>query len=116
MYTIQCLWTAVRHGVNAKFIVCQNRSYRLLQANIKQFWKERGIEGREFPLSFDLSYPEISFDTIAKSFGVQGERVWNPAQVPDAIDRMLNSDGPYLINLVLEGEVKPNLVGVHCGQ
>jgi benzoylformate decarboxylase len=116
MYTIQCLWTAVRHGVNAKFIVCQNRSYRLLQANIKQFWKERGIEGREFPLSFDLSYPEISFDTIAQSFGVKGERVWNPAQVPDAIDRMLNSDGPYLINLVLEGEVKPNLVGVHCGQ
>jgi benzoylformate decarboxylase len=116
MYTIQCLWTAARHGIGAKFVVCQNRSYRLLQANITQFWKERGIEGREFPLSFDLSNPEISFDIIAKSFGVPGERVWRPDQVPAAIDRMLAHDGPYLINLVLEGDVRPDLVGLHCGQ
>jgi len=116
MYTIQCLWTAVRHGINAKFVVCQNRSYRLLQANITQFWKERGITGRNFPTSFDLSYPEIHFDDIAKSFGMDAERIWSPAQVPDAIDRMLASNKPYLINLVLEGEIKPELVGVHCGQ
>lgn len=116
MYTIQCLWTASRHGVDAKFIVCQNRSYRLLQANITQFWKDRGIKDRQFPLSFDLSNPEISFDIIAKSFGVAGERVWRPDQVPGSIDRMLSHKGPYLINLVLEGDVRPDLVGVHCGQ
>jgi len=116
MYTIQCLWTAARHSVNAKFVVCQNRSYRLLQANITQYWKERGIEGRGFPTSFDLSNPEISFDIIAKSFGVEGERVWNPDQVKPAIERMLAHNGPYLINLVLEGDVHPGLVGVKCGQ
>jgi thiamine pyrophosphate-dependent acetolactate synthase large subunit-like protein len=116
MYTIQCLWTAARHGVDAKFVVCQNRSYRLLQANITQYWKERGIEGRAFPTSFDLSNPEVSFDVIAHSFGVAGERVWNPDQVVPAIERMLAHQGPYLINLVLEGDVHPELVGVHCGQ
>jgi benzoylformate decarboxylase len=116
MYTIQCLWTAVRHGINAKFVVCQNRSYRLLQANITQFWKERGITGRAFPTSFDLSYPEIHFDDIAKSFGMDAERIWSPAQVPEAIDRMLAANKPYLINLVLEGEIKPEHVGVACGQ
>ena len=116
MYTIQCLWTAARHGVNAKFIVCQNRSYRLLQANITQYWKERGIEGRSFPTSFDLSNPKISFDAIARGFGVEAERVWNPDQVAPAIERMLAHSGPYLINLVLEGDVHPELVGVHCGQ
>jgi len=116
MYTIQSLWTAARHGVGAKFVVCQNRSYRLLQANISQFWKERGISGRKFPTSFDLSNPQISFDTIAHSFGVAGERVWNPDQVVPAIERMLTHSGPYLINLVLEGDVYPELVGVHCGQ
>lgn len=116
MYTIQCLWTAARHGVNTKFVVCQNRSYRLLQANITQYWKERGIQGRAFPTSFDLSNPEISFDVIASSFGVAGERVWNPDQVKPAIERMLSHHGPYLINLVLEGDVHPDLVGVKCGQ
>jgi benzoylformate decarboxylase len=87
-----------------------------LQANIKQFWKERGISGRAFPTAFDLSSPEIHFDDIAKSFGMDAERIWSPAQVPEAIDRMLAANSPYLINLVLEGDIKPELVGVHCGQ
>ena len=116
MYTIQCLWTAARHCVDAKFIVCQNRSYRLLQANILQYWKERGITGRSFPTSFDLSKPEISFDVIAQSMGVAGERVWNPNQVVPAIERMLSHQGPYLINLVLDGDVHPDLISVRCGQ
>ena len=39
-----------------------------------------------------------------------------PDQVDGAIERMLEHNGPYLINLVLEGDVRPDLVGVHCGQ
>jgi benzoylformate decarboxylase len=116
MYTIQCLWTAARHNVAAKFIVCQNRSYKLLQANISKFWQERGIQGRDFPTPFDLSKPEICFNEIANSFGVSGERVVRPDQVEPAIKRMLEHNGPYLINLVLEGDVRPELIGVHCGQ
>lgn len=116
MYTVQALWTAARHNVAAKFIVCQNRSYRLLQANIKQFWQEQGIEPHDYPLCFDLSEPEISFEDLARGMGVAGERVWKPSQVEAAILRMLNSPDPYLINLVLEGDVHPELIGVHCGQ
>ncbi len=116
MYTVQALWTAARHNVAAKFIVCQNRSYRLLQANIKQFWQEQGIPAHEFPLCFDLSEPEISFEELARGMGVEGERVWKPSQVEPAIRRMLASPHPYLINLVLEGDVHPELIGIHCGQ
>ena len=116
MYTIQCLWTAARHNVAAKFVVCQNRSYKLLQANISKFWQERGIVGREFPTPFDLSKPEICFNEIANSFGVAGEQVVRPDQVKDAIARMLAHDGPYLINLVLDGAIRPDLIGVRCGQ
>ena len=36
MYTIQALWTAARHDIDAKFVICNNRSYRLLQLNITQ--------------------------------------------------------------------------------
>ena len=116
MYTIQTLWTAARHGVNTKFVVCQNRSYRLLQANITQFWKERGIEGRDFPLAFDLSNPQVKFHDIAIGLGVMAESVETPDQIEAAIDRMLGHEGPYLINLVLAGDIHPELVGVHCGQ
>ena len=116
MYTIQCLWTASRHAIKAKFIVCQNRSYRLLQANISKFWSERGIDDREYPIAFDLSKPEICFANIALSFGVKAERVYKPSQVEAAIIRMLEHDGPYLINLVLDGDIHPELIGVRCGQ
>ena len=30
MYTIQAMWTAARHDIGAKFVVCNNRSYQLL--------------------------------------------------------------------------------------
>ena len=116
MYTIQCLWTASRHNIKAKFIVCQNRSYRLLQANISKFWSERGITDRDFPIAFDLSKPEICFARLAKGFDVQSERVWKPSQVEPAIKKMLAHDGPFLINLVLDGDIHPDLIGVHCGQ
>lgn len=116
MYTIQALWTAARHEIAAKFVVCQNRSYRLLQANITQFWKERNIDPHEFPLCFDLSKPEISFEQLAQSMGVKAERVWKPSQIAGAIERMLSASEPYLINLVLDGDVHPELIGVHCGQ
>jgi benzoylformate decarboxylase len=116
MYTIQTLWTAARHNIAAKFVVCQNRSYRLLQANIKQFWDTHNIDHHDFPLCFDLSTPEISFEDIAKSMGVEAERVWKPSQIKPAISRMLASTEPYLINLVLDGDVHPELIGVHCGQ
>ena len=36
MFTIQALWTAARHHIGVKFIVCNNGSYRLLQLNIDQ--------------------------------------------------------------------------------
>ncbi len=116
MYTIQSLWTAARHGIAAKFIVCQNRSYHLLQLNINKFWQERNIKDRDYPLAFDLSNPEIYFDDIAKSFNVPAERVIRPSEVKSTIQNMLNHDGPYLINLVLDGDIHPELVGVHCGQ
>lgn len=116
MYTIQTLWTAARHNIAAKFVVCQNRSYRLLQANIRQFWDERGISHHDYPLCFDLSTPEISFEDIAQSMGVKAERVWKPSQINSAIARMLSATEPYLINLVLDGDVHPELIGIHCGQ
>ena len=72
MYTIQALWTAARHNVAAKFVVCNNSSYRLLQLNIDQYWKEQGVPKHDYPLSFDLSYPPLGFVDMARGLGVPG--------------------------------------------
>ena len=116
MYTIQSLWTAARHGVDVKFVVCNNSSYRLLQLNIEQFRKERGMESDGHPLPFDLSEPPIQFAGLAQAMGVQSLRVEKPWNVEDAVEQMLGHPGPFLVDVVLEGDVHPELIGVHCGQ
>lgn len=116
MYTIQALWTAARHNIAAKFIICNNGSYRLLQLNIDQYWKEQAIPSHEYPLSFDLSHPPLHFVEMAKGMGVEGVRVEHPDQIRPAIERMLSHAGPFLIDLVLEGNVHPERIGQTCGQ
>ena len=116
MYTIQALSSAKRHKIGAKFIVCNNGAYRLLQVNIKEYWKEQQIENREMPVPFDLSVPETRFDLLAQSMGVDAVRVETVEDIPGAITRMLADDKPFLIDLVLEGDTHPHLVNVRCGQ
>lgn len=116
MYTIQALWSAVRHNTGAKFVVCNNGSYKLLQLNIDVYWKEREIQGHNQPLPFDLSYPAIRFDLLAQSLGVDSVRVEKEEDIPAAIDRMLADDKPFLIDLVLEGNYKTDWVVTNCAQ
>jgi len=116
MYTIQALWTAARHNVAAKFVICNNSSYRLLQLNVDEYWKTGGIEKHDYPLCFDLSYPPLRFDEMARSMGVPGVRVEKPWEIKPAITEALAHPGPFLIDLVLEGNVHPERVGNTCGQ
>jgi benzoylformate decarboxylase len=116
MYTIQALWTAARHNVDSKFVICNNSSYRLLQANISAYWKDQSIAPHDFPLSFDLSYPSMHFADIARGMGMQGLRVEKPGEIGPAIQQMLAQPGPFLVDLVLEANVHPELIGVKCGQ
>lgn len=116
MYTIQALYTARRHDCGAKFIVCNNRSYRLLQLNIDAYWKDAQLPAHEHPLCFDLSQPTIRFDQLARAMGVEAIRVETSEQVAPAIERMLADDRPFLIDLVLAGDFHPDAVAIKCGQ
>jgi benzoylformate decarboxylase len=116
MYTIQALWTAARHNIGAKFVVCNNASYRLLQLNIDHYWQERQIAKHDYPLSFDLSHPPLHFVDMARGMGVPGVRVEKPWEVSQAIEQMLAHPGPFLIDLVLESDTHPERIGNTCGQ
>jgi len=96
--------------------VCNNASYRLLQLNIGVYWDERKIPKHDFPLSFDLSRPPIRFDELARGMGVEAVRVEKPGEIGPAIDRAFARPGPFLIDLVLEGDTHPERVGSTCGQ
>ncbi|MER6944271.1 thiamine pyrophosphate-binding protein [Nonomuraea sp. NPDC000554] len=100
MYTFQALWTAVRYGVAARFVICDNRRYQLLDDNLEQYWRERGIASHPHPEGFDLSHPEIDFVRLARGLGVPAVKVAKPSQVEAAVRRMLAEPGPFLVDLV----------------
>jgi thiamine pyrophosphate-dependent acetolactate synthase large subunit-like protein len=105
MYTIQALWTAARHNIGAKFVICNNASYMLLKLNIMQYWRSQGLPPGKFPDSFDLTGPTVDFVKIAESMGVPGARVERPEQAAPAIQQMLAHDGPFLIDMVVDSHV-----------
>ncbi len=105
MYTIQALWTAAHHKIGAKFVICNNQSYMLLELNILQYWRERGIDEHAFPDSFLLGDPVIDFAALSRSMGVPATRVGTPQEVEPAIRAMLETEGPYLIDLVITSRV-----------
>jgi thiamine pyrophosphate-dependent acetolactate synthase large subunit-like protein len=101
LYTLQALWTAAHHGVGAKFVVCNNRSYRLLKENLVDYWRERDMPEQTFPSAFDLRAPEVDFVALAGGLGVQGLRVTRRGEIVEAIAAMFADDQPFLIDLVL---------------
>jgi thiamine pyrophosphate-dependent acetolactate synthase large subunit-like protein len=106
MFTYQALWTAAHEGIGAKFVVCNNTSYRILKQNIVEYWRELGQQtDQAFPPSFDICEPPLDFVSLAHGLGVPGCRVSEPAQIAGAITTMLDHDGPYLIELKLESHV-----------
>jgi thiamine pyrophosphate-dependent acetolactate synthase large subunit-like protein len=105
LYTIQALWTASHHPVNAKFVICNNHGYLLLKLNILQYWQDqlklpKGTRIR-YPSSFDFQNPAVDFVAIAQAFGLGAERVADPKQIGPAIKNALKHKGPYLIDLDL---------------
>ena len=78
----------------------------LLKLNILQYWRDQvQIEEHDFPDPFSLTDPVVDFVKIAESMGVPGVRVTNPQDIIPAIQQALQTDGPFLIDLMLDGSV-----------
>jgi len=107
VFTLPALWTAAHHHIGAKFVVCNNRSYRILKENLAVYRREHDASRAGFPAPFDIHEPGIDYVALASGFGVPGARVSRPDQLDETIRTMLDHDGPFLLDLVLEDEVQP---------
>jgi benzoylformate decarboxylase len=99
MYTIQSMWTAARHHVAAKFIVCNNQRYELLNDNIDQYWRENDIPAHDHPHCFDLASPNIDFVGLAGALNVPGRRLTQGVDAAEVAEQMLAHDGPFLVDV-----------------
>ena len=53
---------------------------------------------------------------FARAQSVEAVQVKQPSDIEPAIRQALSHSGPFLIDVVLEGDVHPELIGVKCGQ
>jgi benzoylformate decarboxylase len=99
MYAPQALWSAARYGASAVFVVLNNGQYAILKA-----FRDFVGAGEKVP---GLDLPGLDVEQIARGFGCAAETVETPEALGPAIDRALVSDGPYLLNVLVDRKVEP---------
>jgi acetolactate synthase-1/2/3 large subunit len=99
LYTVQALWSMARESADVTAIVCANRKYRILQAELARAGvAEPGPKARDLT---DLGRPTIEWTALAKGFGVPASRATTDVELAEALRRALAEPGPKLIEAVL---------------
>ena len=93
--TIQELGTIAQSGLPVKIIILNNNFLGMVRQWQQLFHQKR--------YSFvELQNPD--FITIAKGFGIDGHTCAERADLSDSLDKMLASDKPYLLEVLVEKE------------
>ena len=93
--TLQELGTIAQSGLPVKIIILNNNFLGMVRQ-----WQQLFFDNR---YSFvELQNPD--FITIAKGFGIAGHTVSDRADLSDSLDTLLNSDKPYLLEIICEKE------------
>ena len=103
MYSIQSLWSAAHHDLNVLFVILSNREYRILKHNVDVYRSRFEVPSNNPYPHMDLSNPEMDFSQMATGMGVPAVQVSQPEQVEAAVRTALESSGPYLIDIIVEG-------------
>jgi acetolactate synthase-1/2/3 large subunit len=87
--------TAARHGIDVKVVVGNDASW--------------GIVRRQMELGFGRSVAanlaDRRYDELARSLGASGERIDDARDLPEALDRLMKTKGPAVLDVKLDGSV-----------
>lgn len=108
MMTVQALWTAANYGIPTVYLVCNNRSYRILKLNMNIHQQEilgrdiadgfEGYVGMDFPLPLNIA-------GIAEAIGVYGRTISDPEDIGPEIRKALDSGKPAVLDVVIDGRI-----------
>ena len=88
--------TAVREKTSFALVVMNDRAY----GNIKQ--EEFHYFGQRY---IGVDFTDVNYADVARAMGADGERITRPDDVAPALERALSSDGPYLVDVLIDGGV-----------
>ena len=99
MYTVQALWTQARENLDITTVVLANRAYAILRYELANVGASN--VGRKALDMLDLGRPDIDWVSLARGMGVPGVRVETMEEVNRALERGLETRGPFLIEAVM---------------
>ncbi len=97
LYGIQGLWTAARYRIPVTFVICNNAQYQILKVGAQGMGLPQAVAGRFEGM--DLVNPEVDMVALAKSFGVEAERVTDPDELSEKVRKSLSGDVPRLFDV-----------------
>ncbi|MDC0035202.1 thiamine pyrophosphate-binding protein [Chloroflexi bacterium] len=107
MMTVQGLWTAANDKIPCVFVICNNGMYRVLKTNFNVYQKE--ILKEPEPAGDNLLYSDFitpfNLCTIAEGMGLHSERVTDPTEISEAVNRALSSGQAALLDIVIDGKI-----------
>jgi acetolactate synthase-1/2/3 large subunit len=99
MYTAQALWTMARESLDVTTVIASNRSYAILNMELKRVGAAAGGPRARSMLS--LSDPELDFVSLARGMGVPATRAETAEDLVDQLGRALSTPGPSLVEAVV---------------
>ena len=106
MYTIQALWTAARYDIPVTWVICNNRTYRILKVNMEIYLRDmlKDADRRSQYLGMDFPLP-LDVAGVARGFGVHGRTVEDPAELRPALEEAFALGKPAVVDVVIDGSV-----------
>ena len=106
LYSFQALWTASRYNIPITWVICNNRTYRILKVNMEVYLRDmlKDTERKSDYIGMDFS-PPLDLAKIAEGFGVHSRRVDKPSELRSALDEALGLGKPALVDVVIDGSL-----------
>jgi acetolactate synthase-1/2/3 large subunit len=94
LMNMQEMGTAVQFHLPVKQFILNNERLGMVRQ-----WQQL-LHGERYSQSWSESLPD--FVKLAEAFGCKGAQVRDPAQLDDAIQQMIDYDGPFILDVLVE--------------
>ncbi|SEK08983.1 Benzoylformate decarboxylase [Marinovum algicola] len=99
MYNIQALWSAAKHKLPITYVIANNGGYRIIKQRLKSFHDNDNFIGMDF------ADPPVNPSKLAEGLGMRAIRAETPDAFVAAMQEATKSDGPVLIDALVQGHV-----------
>lgn len=106
MMTVQALWTAAAANIPVVYVICNNRSYRILKLNMNVYKTQilKEATPRSQYIGTDFAIP-MNIAGIAEATGVYGRKIEDPAELAPAMKHALSLGKPAVLDVVIDGSL-----------